>query len=114
MKRKRAKTSLVYNSNGSKPKKPKSTAVKCANGRKQTISSDDPFQKESIQCCHQSDYYEWINDDEGCSRWLCNHCRVKLAIPTDSTTWFCDDHIDMHQEDDSCVQEQSNISVESE
>jgi len=84
-----------------RPKRPKATDVKCANSCRRTISSDDPFQKDAIQCCHQCEFYSWINDDEQCSRWLCNYCRIKLAIPIDSLNWFCDDHVDMHKEDDS-------------
>jgi hypothetical protein len=36
-----------------------------------------------------------------------DYCRIKLSIPPDSLTWFCDDHIDMHKENDSFEQEQS-------
>ncbi len=90
-----------------RPKKPKATAVKCANGCRRTISNDDPFQSNAIACCHQVEFYSWFNDNEGCSRWLCNYCRIKLAIPTDSITWFCADHADVHMEDNTFEQEQS-------
>ncbi|CAF1015489.1 unnamed protein product [Rotaria sordida] len=108
IKRKRAQSLKQHDPSSSRPKKPKATAVKCANGCRRTISNDDPFQYDAIQCCHQLEYYSWINDNEECSRWLCNYCRIKLAIPTDSTTWFCNDHADMHIEDDTFEQEQSS------
>jgi hypothetical protein len=60
----------------------------------------------------QNEFYSWIHDDEGCSRWLCNYCRIKLAIPTGSLTWFCDDHVDMHKEDDNFEQEQSSKLIQ--
>ncbi|CAF1648070.1 unnamed protein product [Adineta ricciae] len=106
-KKRRAETTKNHALSSSKPKRPKSTAVKCANNCRRTISYDDPMQRDAIQCCHQNEYYSWINDNEGCSRWLCNYCRIKLSIPTDSLTWFCDDHVDMHTEDDSIGKEQS-------
>ncbi|CAF1391689.1 unnamed protein product [Rotaria sordida] len=108
IKRKRAQSLKQHDPSSSRPEKPKATAVKCANGCRRTISNDDPFQYDAIQCCHQLEYYSWINDNEECSRWLCNYCRIKLAIPTDSTTWFCNDHADMHIEDDTFEQEQSS------
>ncbi|CAF3071681.1 unnamed protein product, partial [Rotaria sp. Silwood2] len=83
-----------------KPKNLKSKAIKCANGYKTSISRDDPTQIEAIQCYHQDDQFEWIEYDENCSRWLCNGCRIKLKITTDSI-WFCSDHVDMHDDDNN-------------
>jgi len=81
-----------------KPKKTKANAIKCANRCGKTISSDDPMQMNAILCCHQSEYYQWIDEEDSCRRWLCNFCRIKLAIPIDTNSWFCDDHQDMHEE----------------
>ncbi|CAF2752095.1 unnamed protein product [Rotaria sp. Silwood2] len=82
-----------------KPKKPKAKAIKCANGCKTEVSDDDPCQNEAIQCCHQSEQFEWIDYDENCSRWLCNKCRIKFGISINSL-WFCCDHEDMHENED--------------
>ena len=98
---KRAALSYTHSLNSSKPKRPKVTAVKCANDCHRTIQYDDPFQKDAMQYCDQSEFYTWISDNEGCFRWLCNYCRIKSIIPIDSLTWFCDDHVDMHKEDDT-------------
>lgn len=97
-KRKRLDPPTTYSANSTKPKKPKSSAIKCANRCGQTISSNDPAQANAILCCHQSDDYEWIDEDDSCRRWLCNFCRIKMAITTDTNTWFCDDHQEMHEE----------------
>lgn len=107
VKKKRVESFKTNDLNSNRPKRPKATAVKCANSCRRTISYADPFQNDAIQCCHQNEFYSWVNENEGCSRWLCNYCRIKLAIPTDSLTWFCDDHVDMHQEDDNFEEEQS-------
>ena len=112
IKKKRVQPLKSHHLSSSRPKRPKATAVKCANGCRRTISCDDPFQKDAIQCCHQNEFYSWIDDDEGCSRWLCNYCRIKLAISTDCLTWFCEDHIDMHHEDDSFEQGQSPEQIQ--
>ncbi|CAF2775897.1 unnamed protein product [Rotaria sp. Silwood2] len=69
-----------------------------ANGCKREVSGTDPRQNEAIQCCHQNEQFQWIDFDENCSRWLCNYCRIKLSIKVDSI-WFCDDHIDIHCEE---------------
>ncbi|CAF4594375.1 unnamed protein product [Rotaria sp. Silwood2] len=79
-------------------KKKKSKYIKCANGCKREVSGTDPRQNEAIQCCHQNEQFQWIDFDENCSRWLCNYCRIKLSIKVDSI-WFCDDHIDIHCEE---------------
>jgi len=63
------------------------------------VSSNDPYQSNAIQCCHQSEQFNWIESQENCSRWLCNGCRIKLSINVDSL-WFCSDHNDMHQDED--------------
>jgi len=112
IKKKRANPLEIHQVHSGRPKRPKSTAVKCANGCRRTVSYDDPFQQDTIQCCHQVEFYPWINDDEGCSRWLCNYCRIKLAIPTDSLTWFCDDHAEMHMEDGIFEEEQSQELIQ--
>ncbi|CAF4032391.1 unnamed protein product [Rotaria magnacalcarata] len=70
-----------------------------ANGCKQEISENDPSQNQAIQCCHQNEQFQWIDYEDNCSRWLCNFCRIKLSIEIESI-WFCDDHADMHLEDD--------------
>ncbi|CAF3918967.1 unnamed protein product [Rotaria sp. Silwood1] len=80
-------------------KKKKSKYIKCANGCKREVSGTDPSQNEAILCCHQNEQFQWIDLEENCSRWLCNYCRIKLAIAVDSA-WFCDDHVDMHHEED--------------
>ncbi|CAF3165477.1 unnamed protein product [Rotaria sp. Silwood2] len=82
-----------------KSKKTKSRAIKCANGCHTNIAQDDPVQQDAIQCCHQADQFSWIEFEDGCSRWLCNGCRIKLNITTDSI-WLCSDHIDMHIDSD--------------
>ncbi|CAF3318565.1 unnamed protein product [Rotaria socialis] len=78
-------------------KKQKVKAIKCANRCGKCIAADDPTEIHAIQCCHQNEYYDWVEDN--CSRWLCNTCRIKLGILTESTTWFCEDCIDMHEEE---------------
>ncbi|CAF1642712.1 unnamed protein product, partial [Didymodactylos carnosus] len=103
--RKRTRISMIYSGQSSKPKKPRSTAVKCANGCKRTISSNDPLQEDAIQCCHQNDFNDWVEHEDNCSRWLCNVCRILLSIPVDSTTWFCEDHLDMHIEEEEEIKE---------
>ncbi|CAF2551925.1 unnamed protein product [Rotaria sp. Silwood2] len=80
-----------------KPKKQKAKAIKCANRCGKSIAADDPEETHAIQCCHQNEYYDWIEDN--CSRWLCNTCRIKLAVSIESTSWFCEDCIDMHEEE---------------
>ncbi|CAF4969970.1 unnamed protein product [Rotaria sp. Silwood1] len=82
-----------------KKQKTKSKHIKCANGCKREVSETDPSQNEAIQCCHQNEQFRWIDSEENCSRWLCNYCRIKLGINIDSI-WFCDDHVDMHHEED--------------
>jgi hypothetical protein len=69
------------------------------NGCKKGISSNDPAQNEAIQCCHQSDEFDWVDLYDNCSRWFCNGCRIKLGISTD-LMWFCNDHKDMHSEEE--------------
>lgn len=91
-----AKADLVCSS---KPaKKNKSCDIKCANRCGRTISANDPMQANAIMCCHQNEYYQWIHEDDSCRRWLCNFCRIKLAISTDTHSWFCDDHQHIHDE----------------
>ncbi len=97
-KRKRSNYATTYFSNSTKPKKPKANSIKCANRCGKTISSDDSMQINAILCCHQHDEYEWVDEEDSCRRWLCNFCRIRLAIPTDTNTWFCEDHHDMHEE----------------
>ncbi|CAF1353559.1 unnamed protein product [Rotaria sordida] len=70
-----------------------------ANGCKRETSGTDPSENEAILCCHQNEQFQWIDLDENYSRWLCNYCRIKLAIAEDPV-WFCDDHVDMHREED--------------
>ncbi|CAF2991799.1 unnamed protein product [Rotaria sp. Silwood2] len=85
-----------------KPKKPKAKSIKCANGCKTEVSGTDLKQSDAIQCCHQSEQFDWIEQTDNCSRWLCNSCRIKLSIDIDSL-WFCCDHADMHDdEDETC------------
>ncbi|CAF0838331.1 unnamed protein product [Rotaria sordida] len=81
-----------------KSKKQKTKAIKCANGCGKCIADNDLTEIHAIQCCHQTEYYDWVEDN--CSRWLCNTCRIKLGISTESTTWFCEDCIDMHEEEE--------------
>ena len=71
-----------------------------ANGCKAEVSTSDPAQSQAIQCCHQSDQFDWVDYEDNCSRWLCNGCRIKLAIDIDSL-WFCGDHQDMHDDDEN-------------
>jgi len=116
---KRKRTSMSPQSVHIKPKRPKSKAIKCklvlmflllesvvffsitgANGCKKEISGEDPNQREAIQCCHQNDDFDWIDEGESCSRWLCNGCRIKLGISTEGF-WFCSDHAEMHSEEES-------------
>ena len=66
-----------------------------ANGCRTQVETNGLFQSEAIQCCHQSEQFNWIEHDENCSRWLCNSCRIKLNISVDSL-WLCTDHDDMH------------------
>ncbi|CAF1285725.1 unnamed protein product [Rotaria sordida] len=70
-----------------------------ANGCKRETSGTDPSENEAILCYHQNEQFQWIDLDENYSRWLCNYCRIKLAIAEDPV-WFCDDHVDMHREED--------------
>ena len=81
-----------------KPKKPKASAIKYANRCGRAVSSDDPMQINAILCCHQDEYFDWIDEQDSCRRWLCNFCRIKSAIPTDTKSWFCDEHEEMHEE----------------
>ncbi len=93
------KTQLTTTDNCSnQQKKRRSNAIKCANGCGKHIAAGDPAEMNAIQCCHQSEFYNWIEDN--CSRWLCNKCRIKLGISTTTTTWFCTDCIDMHDEEE--------------
>jgi hypothetical protein len=59
------------------------------------VSAKDPAQKDAILCCHQNDELASIDAVDNCSRWLCNGCRMKMGITTDST-WYCSDHARMH------------------
>ncbi|CAM4777001.1 unnamed protein product [Rotaria magnacalcarata] len=95
------KRKIIPNSdNEGQPKKKKVKGIKCANRCGKVIASDDPEQVNAIQCCHQVEFYKWVDDN--CSRWLCNKYRIELGVSTDSTNWFCDDCIDMHSaEEDS-------------
>ncbi len=61
-----------------------------------SISTDDPFQSDAIQCCNQSKQFSCIKHQYDCSRWFCNDCRIKLNITIDSL-WFCSDHDNTHQ-----------------
>ena len=81
-----------------RPKKPKLSAVKCVNRCGRAISSDDPTQIYAILCPHQNETYSWIDEAESCRRWLCNYCRIQLAIPINTNFWFCDDHCGMPEE----------------
>ncbi|CAF1331687.1 unnamed protein product [Rotaria sordida] len=49
-------------------KKTKAKVIKCANGCNTQVSDDDPTQNEAIQCCHQSEQFDWIDYDDNCSR----------------------------------------------
>ncbi|CAF2091660.1 unnamed protein product [Rotaria magnacalcarata] len=93
--------------NYKKPKNPKGKFIKCANGCRTQIATNDPFQSEAIQCCHQSDQFNDIEHEDNCSRWLCNSCRIKLNIGIDSL-WFCVDHDDMHQDEEENEDEIEN------
>ena len=95
---KRKKRSTSTNDCSIEPKKRKANAIKCANGCGRCIAGDDPAEMNAIQCCHQVEFYPWIEDN--CSRWLCNTCRIKLGLPITTTTWFCADCIDMHFEEE--------------
>lgn len=95
---KRKKKSITTNDCSIEPKKRKSNAIKCANGCGQYIAGDDPAQMNAIQCCHQLEFYNWV--EENCSRWLCNTCRIKLGVTTTTITWFCTDCVDMHLEEE--------------
>ncbi|CAF1376387.1 unnamed protein product [Adineta ricciae] len=95
---KRKKQSSAMSNLSSQPKKRKANAIKCANGCGKYIAGDDSEEMNAIQCCHQNEFYSWIEDN--CSRWLCNTCRIKLGISTTTTTWFCTDCIDMHVEEE--------------
>ncbi|CAF3984796.1 unnamed protein product, partial [Adineta steineri] len=96
---KRKLSSIQSETINKKPKRPKSYAIKCASGCRTSISSTDPTQYEAIQCCHQSDHFNWIDYTNDCSRWLCNGCRIKFKLTTDSI-WFCSDHVDMYSDQD--------------
>ena len=98
MKRKQMDDLKTYCGNSMKPKKPKVNSIKCANRCGKTISYDDPMQLNAILCCHQHEEYEWVDEEDSCRRWLCNFCRIRLAIPTDTNAWFCEDHREMHEE----------------
>ncbi len=73
-------------------------SIKYANRCGRFIADDDPDEVNAIQCCHQADYYQWVQDN--CSRWLCNTCRIKLGISTETTSWFYDDCADMDLEEE--------------
>jgi hypothetical protein len=68
------------------------------NGCQTEVSADDPVQKDAIQWCYQNEQLAWIAEEDNCFRWLCNGCRIKLSISTDST-WYCADHANMHIDD---------------
>ena len=103
-KRERPDNSEVDPVNSSKrTKTKKSQDIKCANRCGRTISSNDPMQANAIMCCHQNEYYSWIDDDDSCRRWLCNFCRIKLAVSTDTYNWFCDDHQHIHDETEETI-----------
>ncbi|CAF4004026.1 unnamed protein product [Rotaria sp. Silwood2] len=104
---KRKRLSISSQSINKKPKNPKSKAIRCANGCKTEIAANDPTQYNAIQCCHQRDEFDWVDAFENCSRWLCNRCRIKLGISTDSM-WFCTDHDDMHSEEECEDEDVSN------
>ncbi|CAF5012422.1 unnamed protein product, partial [Rotaria sp. Silwood1] len=109
MKRKRLDCTNTYSSSSNRPKKPKANSIKCANRCGKVVSSDDPMQINAILCCHQHEEYTWIDEEDSCCRWLCNFCRIKLAIPTETKAWFCDDHRDMHEEADETVDEMDHF-----
>jgi hypothetical protein len=78
-------------------KKNKATGIKCANRCGKLVSSNDPLQSNAILCCYQNEYYDWIEEEDCCRRWLCNCCRLKQAISIDTKSWFCEDHDDMYE-----------------
>ena len=102
MKRRRPLQQTSHTGDPVKPKRPKANAIKCANRCGKSVSSDDPMQINAILCCHQHDESDWVDEEESCRRWLCDFCRIKLAISTETNAWFCDDHCDMHQENEQC------------
>ncbi|CAM2721721.1 unnamed protein product [Rotaria socialis] len=80
-----------------------------ANGCKTEVSGTDSTQNNAIQCCHQSEQFEWIQHNDNCSRWLCNGCRITLSIDINSL-WFCCDHEDMHDDIDDDEAEENELS----
>ncbi|CAM4919042.1 unnamed protein product [Rotaria socialis] len=92
-----------------KTKTTKAKAIKCANGCKTEVSGTDSTQNNAIQCCHQSEQFEWIQHNDNCSRWLCNGCRITLSIDINSL-WFCCDHEDMHDDIDDDEAEENELS----
>jgi hypothetical protein len=101
---KRKRQSTTTNDCLIEAKKKRMTSIKCANGCGAGVADDDPAEVNAIQCCHQREYYPRIS--ENCSRWLCNTCRVKLGISTETISWFCKDCADMHLEDDDEEEEE--------
>ncbi|CAF4195506.1 unnamed protein product, partial [Rotaria magnacalcarata] len=92
-----------------KTKTTKAKSIKCANGCKTEVSGTDSTQNNAIQCCHQSEQFEWIQHNDNCSRWLCNGCRITLSIDINSL-WFCCDHEDMHDDIDDDEAEENELS----
>ncbi|CAF2094261.1 unnamed protein product [Rotaria magnacalcarata] len=92
-----------------KTKTTKAKAIKCANGCKTEVSGTDSTQNNAIQCCHQSEQFEWIQHNDNCSRWLCNGCRITLSIDINSL-WFCCDHEDMRDDIDDDEAEENELS----
>ncbi|CAF4999462.1 unnamed protein product, partial [Rotaria socialis] len=80
-----------------------------ANGCKTEVSGTDSTQNNAIQCCHQSEQFEWIQHNDNCSRWLCNGCRITLSIDINSL-WFCCDHEDMRDDIDDDEAEENELS----
>ncbi|CAF2059013.1 unnamed protein product [Rotaria magnacalcarata] len=102
-KRKLLNCATTYSGNSNRPKKPRANSMKCANGCGRTISSDDPMQVNAILCCHQHEEYNWVDEEDSCRRWLCNFCRIKLAVPTETGVWFCEDHRDIHEKTEETI-----------
>ncbi|CAF5192010.1 unnamed protein product, partial [Rotaria magnacalcarata] len=102
-KRKLLNCATTYSGNSNRPKKPRANSIKCANGCGRTISSDDPMQVNAILCCHQHEEYNWVDEEDPCRRWLCNFCRIKLAVPTETSVWFCEDHRDIHEKTEETI-----------
>ncbi|CAM4903492.1 unnamed protein product [Rotaria socialis] len=102
-KRKLLNCATTYSGNSNRPKKPRANSIKCANGCGRTISSDDPMQVNAILCCHQHEEYNWVDEEDSCRRRLCNFCRIKLAAPTETSVWFCEDHRDIHEETEETI-----------